>query len=736
MRSSRRRWGSFVGVAVLVGVLWFSARPSEPAPSSVPPRASVTSGNGGFVRGADAPDSSQQRLPLKEEPASTERCRVRGRVTDENDQPLPGIPVEVRVAGRRSSHPYASDTTDEQGLYALESLAPGVPYFLSADGPGYVAVSLPLELDSCESRTFDIMLPLGVSVRGKVVDEAGLPVVGVRVGLSLPPPEGGEDAPVLVSTVSDAEGTFSLDAPEPRDYIAHLSHPDFLVTEWPVSAPVEGARLVLRSGTNVEVEVVDESGQPVAEAEVSVQATGAEESHEEKTGTTDERGRVTLKGFEPGKYVVRAQLPSEGHLRTVKRSVESRGVESLRVRLSFEAGLRLSGVVVDGEGYPVEGARVQLVPVPRVDAREADDSQEESVPESLQDTWDSESARPLLTDARGRFTVNHLRPGHYQVSVRKEGYVLRAPTGQGVMDSTPSVIVSAEAREVRLVLDFLGMVKGRVVREDGSPVRRFRLNDLPLEDEQGVFRHPFEGDGERVLTFTAQDLAGTERKVRVRRGEAVDLGDIVLRSGREVRVRVVDAERSRPVRGALLDLRTPEQGQADLPRSLLFRETELTRHSGQLRMSARHFMTNEEGLAVLPYVEPRPLLLVVNHDEFLEARVPLGAELREVVVPLHAGARVEGTVRAGTVTVDSGTVQLLSPDGEIAAIAVIHEGAYASGPLKAGRYTLQVGHVVLDDGPPPVFFPRSVEVPASGTLAVDLEAARSGTAVELQVSTE
>ncbi|WP_203409775.1 carboxypeptidase regulatory-like domain-containing protein [Archangium violaceum] len=592
-----------------------------------------------------------------------------------------------------------------------------------------------LELDSCESRTLDITLPHGVLVRGRVVDEAGHPVDGVRVALSRPPPGGGEDAPVFVSTVSDAEGTFSLDAPEPGDYTAHLSHPDFLVTEGPVSAPVEGARLVLRSGTHVEVEVVDESGRPVAEAEVSVRVAGAEDSHEEKTGTTDERGKVTLKGFEPGKYVVTAQLPLEGHLRRVRRSVESRGAELLRVRLSFEAGLELSGVVVDGEGLPVEGARVELAPVPLRDSREGHDTREESVPESLADAWDSESVRPLLTDARGRFTMKHLRPGYYQVTVLKEGYVLRAPTAQGEMDSTPSVIVSAGAREVRLVLDFLGMVKGRVVRADGSPVTRFRLNDLPVEDEQGVFRWPIEEDGELVLTFAAQDLAGTERKERVRRGEAVDLGDIVLRLGREVRVRVVDAESARPVRGALLDLRTPEQGGAASTRSLLFRETAISRYSGRFRMSTRLILTNEEGVGVLPHVESQPLLLIARHDDFLETRVPLGAEQREVVVPLNAGARVVGTVRAGTVAVDSGTVLLCSPDGGPSVLAVIHEGAYSSGPLRAGRYTLQVavGNVSSDE-PPPVFLPRSVEVPASGKVTLDFEAAPRGTAVEPQAT--
>lgn len=715
MRSSRKGWGLFMGAVLLAGVLWFAGRPSEPAPSVVPSRAPVTSGNGDSVREEDARDSSQRGLPL-EQSGSTERCQVHGRVTDENDQPLPGLLVEVNDGeGHRSRHPRDSVTTDEKGLYAFESLEPG-RYSVSADGPGYVAASLPVDLRSCESRTLDITLPLAMVVRGGVVDEAGHPVGGVRVLLSPPAREGEDDARFLVSTESHEDGTFSLDAPEPGDYSVHLMHPDFLLTRLPVSAPMEGARLVLRSGTNVEAEVVDESGRPLAEVEVSVRTRSDEEFFDGKTGTTDGSGKVTLKGFEPGKYVVVAALPSEGHLRTVKRSVESRRAELLRVRLPFEVGLGLSGVVVDGAGHPVEGARVELAPVREVGPSGADD---------LMGELELESARPLLTDARGRFTVNHLRPGLHVATVRKEGYVHSAPTEQGVMAPTEGVVVSAGASGVRLVLDFLGLVKGRVVRADGSPVTRFQLNDDAVEDEQGAFQLPIEDDGERVLTFSARDLAGTERKVRVRRGELLDLGDIVLRTGREVRVRVVDAESSRPVSGARLDIRTSDEGATTDPsRSLLYRETTLSLRNGhRLQMSARHFMTNKEGLAVLPHVEPRPLLLVVRHDDFLEARVPLGAEQREVVVPLNAGAWVEGTVRAGTVAVESGTVQLRSPDGEVAAIAAIHEGAYSSGPLKAGRYTLQVGHVHLD-GPPPVFFPRFVEVPASGKMTLDLEAAR------------
>src|SRR5262249_41988329 len=132
-----------------------------------------------------------------------------------------------------------------------------------------------------------------------------------------------------------------------------MVHSEFLDTERPVLAPAREARLVLRSGAAVEAEVVDEAGQPVKKAEVHVlpeviQAPSGR--YRDKTGTTDESGKVTVKGLEPDRYRVVAAMPESNPLRTVRQLVELRDSERRKVRLRFEEGLRLSGVVVDLKG--------------------------------------------------------------------------------------------------------------------------------------------------------------------------------------------------------------------------------------------------------------------------------------------------------------------------------------------------------------------------------------------------
>jgi hypothetical protein len=140
-------------------------------------------------------------------------------------------------------------------------------------------------------------------------------------------------------------------------------------------------------------------------------------------------------------------------------------------------------------------------------------------------------------------------------------------------------------------------------------------------------------------------LTGTRRKVRVREGEDVDLGAVVLRRGREVRVRVLDARTSQPVRGVEVDvLGTASADGASDSRLDLISTTpppgSEPKGEGDLE---RDFSTSAEGWLVLRHVEEQPLRLELTHPDYETASVPLGARQDEVVVYLRpeAPARAE-----------------------------------------------------------------------------------------------
>lgn len=766
-----RRLGILIGAVVLVAALWYaySGAPAETAPSSASARALASSEETSAARNDGEPQegfSLWSLLPGSEDGRDRSRggwrvwplggpgsgwrfglareCWLSGRIIDEDGQPLPGATVWVSDDSRGPfMRVFEEGLTDADGRYRVGPVGPGL-YDVSADAEGYVATNLPNHPISSESETLDFTLRRAALVEGTVVDEAGQPVGGVSLFLGGPRAEGKEKKqPPLTVTESRGDGTFHLDAPEPGEYSVRLVHSDFLETERPVTAPAREARLVLRSGAAVEVDVVDEAGQPVAQAEVHVLPEVIQgPTYQDKVGHTDERGQVTVKGLEPGRYGVVAAMPESNPLRTVRRVVELRGSERQRVELRFEEGLRLSGTVVDQEGKPVAGAEVRVAPAIMVDSRRYEDPELEPYLDRLDDEWFSRTEQTNRTGPDGRFTVPHLRPGSYLATALKDGYSFdsRATGGtRRVLGPLSGVLVSAGTSDVRLVLESLGYVRGQVVRPDGAPVTRFQINELGQEDARGEFRWPIHANGELTLAFAAPGLAGTVRKVRGREGEDVELGKVVLSPGRAVRVRVVDAVTSEPVLGATVDVRAPSDADPEVDRSLLYRmgEDSTTPDGTRVYGASPDYRTDHEGMLVLESVEARPLLLLVSHPEYLKAGTALGAEAREVTVPLRAGAWVRGELRAGGVLIEHGLVKLSTLGGEYADSASIEDGTYSLGPVEAGRYIAQVELFRRpEEKPDLVFLPRQVEVPASGTVTLDFEVQHSGTSVEVLASVE
>jgi protocatechuate 3,4-dioxygenase beta subunit len=609
---------------------------------------------------------------------------------------------------------------------------------VSADAPGDLDRELFSPSITSRPETLELPLQDAVLVQGTVVGEDGQPVAGVSLFLFDPAAQGRPRS--LDHTETSEAGTFSLEAPEPGEYRVKLSHPEFLETEEAVAAPAQNVRLVLRTGASVEVEVVDEAGQPVAQAHVELIPTAPEvRSYRGRTGFTDEAGGVTLRGVEPGRQVVVASTPVDQPARTVMRELEFQGSERRRVRLQFEEGQRLSGVVVDAAGQPVAGAEVRATPAAMVGSREYEEADLAPIAERLESEWFSGLDSPRLTGPDGRFSVPHLRPGTWLVTALKAGYSFDgAVTGRKVRSVGPlsGVLVEAGVSEVRLVLARVGHVHGRLVRADGSPITRFQLNERLQEDERGAFRWPISSTGEAVLAFAAPGLAGTVRKVPVRESVDVELGEVVMAPGRPVRVRVVDARTAEPVVGARVDLRDPADVDPDEERSLLFRMPEEPPEAApgqKVYVSPRLVQTDQDGTVELPNVEARPLLLRVEHADYLDARSPLGAGQRDITIALQRGARLEGEVRAGGQLVESGAVRLKTPGGTTIDYARITDGTYSAGPLEAGRYIVEADPS-YDMRPPPVFLPKSVEVPASGTVRLDLEAQEQGATLELRTS--
>ncbi|NMO15430.1 carboxypeptidase regulatory-like domain-containing protein [Pyxidicoccus fallax] len=643
--------------------------------------------------------------------------RVRGTVRDERGRPIAGAQVRLRSGSGRYEHDWKSTETDAKGAYTLGPVAPR-RYSFEVGAERFID-------DGAQERAVDGLAPVdfvlkaAVVLEGQVVDAEGRPVKQALLLLKeqddlqgLPDRFFmGSDGSYRSQTESKEDGTFVMKAPDEGSWFLKGFHDDHVATGLMVTAPRSDIRLVLRAGAEVSGEVVDEQGAPMRRASVSLTVRSAKRDRaHEKSTRTDAMGRFTLRGIHEGAYFILASSLSQHDHRLVSRELEVRGTAPVHVRLQYPEGERVSGGVVDPEGRPLPGVTVQV----GRDARR----QLSRKPGEPGERFGRSPSR-VKSDAEGRFAVLHLDPGTWTVSASLEGYRLDTSASRGGApdEGRQSLEVPAGTADVHLVMRRTAAVRGRVVREDGSPVMRFEVNGRSITDTDGAFFEPVAKAVDVALTFTANGLAGTARTVRVEEDVHVDLGMVVLKQGREVRGRVTDAATGAPVAGARVDV---EDVPADAEGSV------------RLPERSRAVKTAMDGTFTLPHVEERPHSLVVVHPDFLPKRIPLDARRDAVEVALDAGAILRGTVRNGGRMLDQ-SVAIEAVDLSFREYTPVRNGTFEQRRLHPGTYVLRV-HTGRSKEEIPVYAPRRIQVPANATVTVDFEPRTGGATVHVTMA--
>ncbi len=342
---------------------------------------------------------------------------VEGTVQDSSGRLLEGASVELRPEGEYGKNWKAS--TDAQGHYRLGPVVAGA-YSFDVSASRYVDLEDSGQELTADTGPVDFTLQPAAVLAGVLVDEEGQPVPGALVALELPP-EQTEEADVSASMArSDDEGRFSMDTPRMGEWLLRVSDEKFLSREQRVQAPAENLRVVLSRGATVVSTLTDESGAPVEGAWV-VLWKADQQGHAERGERVDERGLATLRGIEPGRYVLEAALDQEGVDRRAAKHLEVRGSEQLQVALSFEEGWTLSGTAVDGKGQPIPGVSVRAEP-PR-----------EAVPSwrRISRGCGNRRTNDAYTGPDGRFTVKHLVGDAFDVYVWQDGFTFNPASSTG-----------------------------------------------------------------------------------------------------------------------------------------------------------------------------------------------------------------------------------------------------------------------------------------------------------------
>ena len=444
---------------------------------------------------------------------------IRGRV-HRNDTGVDN--VIIRVLGNEGMGRDVSATTGADGRYELKGLPPG-KYRLGA-----------FKHEELIQRTFDAeapgtadvaLAPAGV-LRGRVVDADTREPVREFV-YSIEPAESAEDnarygRPMMQRAETTSGGTFT----------ATLATGTYRVSAgangYTLSTPVEvrltdrepaAVEIALERGGTITGRVTDESGLPVAGADVFVSGAELERMRRRSAprvapgnARTADDGTYTVTGVEPG--TASMTVRKEGYV-PFRRAVEVEAMTTVDVQLS--RGLTIEGVVLRG------GKPVPEVSVGATTAAVGGDHQ------------------PAMTDENGRFVLRGLIAAKYTVAAYRDD--VRAEVRNVDPAKQKELVISLERAFTGVIY---GSVTGIPANLGGKLVRRavfVQGNDAGVEgtiDDSGNYRIENAPIGRVFVTAQLESTGGgrssMRKEVEVMAGQPVrvdlDLGANTTVTGR------------------------------------------------------------------------------------------------------------------------------------------------------------------------------------------------------------
>ena len=252
----------------------------------------------------------------------------------------------------------------EEGVFAFDDLPTGEPLMVLVYAPDWANGGMDLPaLEPTETRRVEVQLTPGATITGRVLDEAGNPVVGLAIEADAP------DRRVIADesqAITGEDGRFELSGVPPghvtlsafKEGLQELDHEIGPLAD---GDQVSGLNLTMGTGLILEGRVSWPDGAPVAEATVSLSArreTGASYLPDETwTQTTDDQGSFRFSGLLPGVYDLEAssllELGEPGSF-SARGFIDRLTVPSPPVELWLRRHHTITGRAVDTNGKPVQ----------------------------------------------------------------------------------------------------------------------------------------------------------------------------------------------------------------------------------------------------------------------------------------------------------------------------------------------------------------------------------------------
>jgi len=616
-------------------------------------------------------------------------------VVDPIQRPIRGVGVSLL-----SSDPLSyREHTDARGLARFEGLGPP-PYAVEVSAPGFDEVFIDT-LSLSDSPLFIKLERLG-GLTVKVLDPEGSPAKGASVLVT-----GSALWPSRSATTAE-DGTVTIGG-LPRGFYDLRAERGNLVSDALAGVLLErgenkSVELRLVEGRWITALVTDGEGEdapPIPDADVALVEGGL--SSFPVYGRTGKDGKVRLGPIASFDATVSAR--AEGF---VARSAVTLEEDQRQVQIPLIKGAKITGIVVDEDDYPIDGAELEVVGVdvfgmPIVESSEVMGFAEDHfafalpgatplvaagelgvmpiVPDIPRDvgpltvTRSERTAAPWVSRGNGEILLEPVTPGRVRVVARHPDYT------EGI--SEPVDLVPGGEAEVKVVLRKGGILEGRVIEEDDTPVRGARIEVLSPQSSL-----------ERV-TYTADDgtfaFAALPSRVILHVSRATALDNVVATEVFDVpaddrrQVEIVLPEPREPVTVTVVDDRGYPIERAEVRATSLDPDTALV----------RTVFTDEEGEATVLDARSLPLRFLGRRNGYGSVAAEIDPVPKRVELVLPPSVAAEGMVESRYGPIADAEVTLLTATGKRGA-RTDEEGKFRIEELAAGEARLLVlaeGHV-------------------------------------------
>lgn len=538
-----------------------------------------------------------------------------GVVVDEAGQPVEAATVSA-TPGRRDGA-WVQAKTDERGQFELPGIPPG-SHLVHAQARGFSEQESRSETLAENGGELKFTLVRAVVISGTVVDQAGLPILGATV-TATPVSDGGQGQAAYQQRESSDDvsvdgGAFSLFV-KPGQWTLGASMEGYMSASTESEAPATNVRLVLSEGAMVDGTVFEADGGAAARVTVRVEAPDDASDLDmngerflrsdlyKVSAVTRADGHFSMKGLPPGRWeliashAARAAQSSPTQVSVAAVDVRVFEHQTTTVVIRFAPGRTVAGHVIDEQGQPLSGVNVYVSP-------KEDANPRTRIPEGAQ----------VVSGESGEFAFSGLRSKTLRVSASdKEGRF---------------ALVDAQAGDLTVILKLPNgaYARGRLLGDDGAPLREFKVNSKLVTSEDGAFRVATNNDDH--LAFDAAGYA--QHLVRLPNPSGGnELGDIKMPRGTTLSGRVVDASTQQPVADALVDVGSEATGRPV--------------HSLELSESRGAVKTNSKGQFRLQ-VSPSADLLLVKREEYMPYIGALETG-HDVTIALNRGLTLTVTVK-------------------------------------------------------------------------------------------